>query len=221
MINKQPYQIAIVGMSGKGKTYSCRNMNPETCGFVNAECKPLPFLNNFKHYCTPNSWQNTYQKLIEYAKDEKITEVILDSFSAYIEDLLLYSREHYKNFEVWNFYNSEVSKLLFLIKNYPKDIIILAHYENIESDEGVIEKRIAVKGKEHNKTGIERAFTIVLFTDILKIDEKSHYIFNLQTDGKSSAKTPPMFITKEYEEARSENDTDKFLQHIRNVLNNK
>lgn len=218
---KQQYQIAIVGMSGKGKTYSFRNMNPETCGYINSECKPLPFPNNFKNYCTPSNWQNTYQKLIEYAKDEKITEVVLDSFSAYVEDLLLWSRDKYKGFEIWNFYNSEISKLMFVVRNYPKDIFIVAHYENIESEEGVVEKRIAVKGKEHKAVGIERDFTIVIFNDVAKVDNKLTYFFTLQTDGKNTAKTPPMFLYNEYETYRAENDSNKFLQHIRNTLNTK
>ena len=36
---KQIYQFAIVGMSGKGKTMSFRNMDPETTGFINIENK--------------------------------------------------------------------------------------------------------------------------------------------------------------------------------------
>jgi hypothetical protein len=218
---KQSYQIAIVGMSGKGKTYSFRNMNPETCGYINSECKPLPFPNTFLNYCTPSNWQNTYQKLIDYAKEEKITEVVLDSFSAYVEDLLLWSRDKYKNFDVWNFYNAEISKLLFVIRNYPKDIFIVSHYENIEDVNGVIEKRIAVKGREHKAVGIERDFTIVVFTDVIKVDNKRNYIFNLLTDGVTTAKTPPMFLIGEYESDITENDCNKFLQHIHNTLNKK
>ena len=42
------YKVLLVSQSGKGKTYSFRNMNPDTTGFVNVENKPLPFKNNFK-----------------------------------------------------------------------------------------------------------------------------------------------------------------------------
>ena len=90
---KQTYQFAIVGMSGKGKTMSFRNMSPDTTGFINAECKPLPFINKFKYYSTPKDWQETYQKLIEFAKNPDITEVVLDSFSAYVDSLLKTARE--------------------------------------------------------------------------------------------------------------------------------
>ena len=80
-----PYQIMIVGSPGRGKTYSFRNMNPETCGFINMEGKPLPFINKFKYYSAPNGWQDAYNKLIEFAKDPNITEVVFDSFSTYMD----------------------------------------------------------------------------------------------------------------------------------------
>lgn len=146
-MTKQVYQFAIVGMSGKGKTMCFRNMNPEITGFINAENKPLPFINKFKHYSTPKDWQETYQKLIEFAKNPEITVVVLDSFSAYVDSLLKTAREIKKGFDVWNFYNEEIGKLMYIIKRYPKDIFVSAHYEWVETEEGAIEKRIAVKGK--------------------------------------------------------------------------
>src|SRR6056297_2898765 len=169
MSNKTtPYQIAIVGPSGKGKTMAFRNMNPETTGFINMEGKPLPFLNKFKNYSVPNTWQECYQKLIEYAKDSSITEVVLDSFSAYVDSLLSVARSTKKNYEIWNMYNDEIGKLLYLITKYPKDILITGHSSNIETDAGVEERRIAVKGKEMNYAGVESKFTIVLIVDVMR-----------------------------------------------------
>lgn len=98
MNKRVPYQIAIVGQSGKGKTMSFRNMNPETCGFINMEGKPLPFINKFKHYSVPNTWQEAYNKLIEFMKDPLITEVVLDSFSAYVDSLLETARKAKKGY---------------------------------------------------------------------------------------------------------------------------
>ena len=143
-----PYQFMIVGSSGKGKTYSFRNMNTETCGFINMENKPLPFINKFKYYCAPNNWQDAYNKLIEYAKNPEITEVVLDSFSAYMESVLKTARESKKGFEIFNMYNEEIGKIMFIVKRYPKDIILTAHYEWIQSEEGAVEKRIKVKGRQ-------------------------------------------------------------------------
>jgi hypothetical protein len=205
-------------MSGKGKTMSLRNMNPEKCGFINAESKPLPFINKFKFYCTPNSWQETYQKLIEYGKNPDITEVVLDSFSAYLDSLLKTAREIKKGFDVWNYYNEEIGKLMFLIKKYPKDIIVTAHSANVETDEGVAERRIAVKGNEWNKTGVEKDFTIVTFAEVRMGSGKREYVLDLLSDGRTSAKTPPIFL-KEGVETMT-NDANELLQHIRTILSN-
>jgi hypothetical protein len=143
-----PYQIAIVGQPGKGKTMSFRNMNPETCGFINIEGKPLPFINNFVNYCVPKTWQEAYQKLIEYAKNDKITEVVFDSLSAYMEDVMFTARQTKKGYDVFNFSNETIAQTLRLLKQYPKDIFVTAHYELVDVDGGAYtEKRIKVKGE--------------------------------------------------------------------------
>jgi len=215
-----PYQIGLVGQSGKGKTMSFRNMNTETCGFINMEGKPLPFVNNFKHFSSPNTWQECYSKLIEFAKEPTITEVVLDSFSAYVDSLLETARKTKKGFDTWNMYNEEIGKLLYLITKYPKDIIVTGHSANVETESGVEERRIAVKGNEWNKAGIESKFTVVLFADVRRdpMTGKSNYILELNSDGKTSAKTPPMFV-EEGEEFIS-NDANAFLQRIRTKLSN-
>jgi hypothetical protein len=213
-----PYQIALVGMSGRGKTMAFRNMNPKACGFINMESKPLPFINNFEHYCTPSNWQEAYQKLIEYAKNDKITEVVLDSFSAYTDSLLKTARETKRGFDIWSYYNEEIGKLLYIIKKYPKDIITTAHYEWVEDEGGAVEKRIMVKAKEW-KGMVEKDFTIVNYADLKMVDGKRHYYIQLNSDGKSSAKTPPMFVEEDKNEI--DNDMNAFLQNLRNVLNNK
>lgn len=220
MTKRIPYQIAIVGQSGKGKTMCFRNMNPETCAFINMEGKPLPFENKFKHYFVPNNWQECYQKLIEYAKDDSITEVVLDSFSAYVDSLLKTARETKKGFDIWNMYNEEIGKLMYIVKKYNKDILITAHSANVETELGIEERRIAVKGNEWNKAGIEKDFTIVLFAEVLRdpMTNKAKYQLVFNSDGKTSAKTPPMFL--EEGEENTENDVSIFLDRIRAKLSN-
>ena len=217
-MSRTPYQTALVGMSGRGKTMAFRNMNPETTGFINAEAKPLPFENKFKHYCTPNTWQEIYQKLIEYAKNKEIEIVVLDSFSAYVESLLRNARETKKGFDIWNMYNEEIGKLMYIIKRYPKDIFVSAHYEWVETEEGAIEKRIATKGKEW-KGMIEKEFTVVHYADMKLVDGKRKYSIVLNSDGKSSAKTPPMFLEEGQEEI--ENDYIPFINRMNEKLNKK
>jgi hypothetical protein len=212
-----PYQFMIVGSPGRGKTYSFRNMNTKTCGFINMEGKPLPFINKFEHYYCPNNWQDAYTKLIEYAKDPSITEIVFDSFSAYMDSVLKTARETKKGFDVWNLYNEEIGKILYIFKKCPKDLFSTSHYEWIQNEEGAIEKRIKVKGKEWEGM-IEKEFTIVMYTDVRLKDEKREYYLKLNTDGKDSAKCPPIFLVDDQNVIP--NDSSLFLQHIRTTLNN-
>lgn len=216
-MNKMPtYQVALVGMPGKGKTMAFRNLNPEVTGFINAENKPLPFINKFKHYEAPNNWKETYQTLVKYAKDPTIEVVVLDSFSAYVDSLLKTARETKRGFDIWNYYNEEIGKLLFLIQKFPKHIIVSAHYEWVETEEGAVERRIMVKGKEW-KGMIESKFTIVHFADMRLDNNKREYSIVLNSDGKSSAKTPPMFLN-EGEDSIS-NDYQPFIDRMNKILN--
>jgi len=215
-MNKTPYQIALVGMSGRGKTMAFRNLNPESTGFINIEAKPLPFINKFKHYNAPNNWQECYQKLIEYAKDDSIKVVVLDSFSAYLDSLLKTARETKRGFDIWNYYNEEIGKLLFAIKKFPKHIIVSAHYEWVETEAGAVEKRIMVKGKEW-KGMVEKDFTIVHYADMKMEDKKRNYYITLNSDGSSSAKTPPMFIEEGHDAIP--NDYHVFIERMNDKLN--
>jgi hypothetical protein len=222
MANKQqPYQFALVGSPGKGKTMSFRNMNPSTTGFINAENKPLPFINNFTNYSAPNSWQECYQKLIEYAKDDSINVVVLDSLSAYLDSVLKTARDTKRGFDIWNFFNEEIGKLMYVIKNYPKYLIVTAHSEWVETENGAEEKRIMVPGGQW-KGKIEKDFTIVVYTDLLMSDEKRNYVLQLNSNGKTSAKTPPMFLSdpEDLGVEQIPNDFQLFIDRVDKVLNN-
>jgi hypothetical protein len=217
---KQPYQIALVGSPGKGKTMSFRNMDSVKTGFVNSENKPLPFINNFTNYSAPNTWQECYQKLIEYAKQDTIEVVVLDSLSAYLDSVLKTARDTKKGFDIWNFFNEEIGKLMYLIKNYPKHLVVSAHYEWVETENGAEEKRIQVPGGQW-KGKIEKDFTIVTYTDLLMVDEKRRYIIQLNSNGKTSAKTPPMFLSEPEDMGVEQmpNDLNEFIKRIDKVLN--
>lgn len=215
---REPYQIAIIGPSGRGKTSSFRNMNPETTGFINLENKPLPFKNKFRHYCKPSTWQEAYTKLIEYAKNPEIKVVVLESFSEYIDSLLKTARDIKKNYDVWNMYNEEIGKLMTnIVKKYPKDLFITGHVANVETETGVLERRMAVKGNEWNKIGVEKDFTIVMFADVKIIDNNTRdYILVLNSDGTTSAKTPQIFFEGK---TSIPNDCNIIIEELNKVLN--
>ena len=62
---------------------------------------------------------------------------------------------------------------------------------------------------------VEKEFTIVHFADMrLTAEKKREYFLTLNSDGKSSAKTPPMFLLDENEQ-ESPNDAKEFLDRLR------
>jgi len=186
------YKVLLVSLSGKGKTYSSRNLNPETTGFINMENKPLPFKNNFKHQKRCTTWKEAFDALIEYGRNPEIDVIFFDSLSAYFDSLVLHCRKNYKGFEVWNNYNEEIGKLVDIIKRVPKEMFVTAHYE-ILGIEGNQEKRVKVKGKELEGM-LEKDFTIVLYADS-KFDDngKPEYYLHLAQEN-TSAKCPPMIF---------------------------
>ena len=88
------------------------------------------------------------------------------------------------------------------------------HVANFEKENGISEQRISVKGSEHNKAGIEHNFTIVLFADVMTLDNKRSYIYHFHSDGITTAKTPPMFLNEGEERMENEDPQPKFLAYL-------
>lgn len=189
-MNRDYYKVLLCGAPGRGKTYTFKHLDPASTGFINVENKPLPFKNSFKHHARiTKNFNEVYTTLGEYAKNPEIKVIVLDSFSAFVDLLLIEARKTKKGFDVWNMYAEEIGKLLTYIKLIPKEVFVTAHYE-ILGIEGASEKRVKVKGKEFEGL-IEKEFTIVLFADN-KFDDnnKPRYFLNLAQEG-TSAKCPP------------------------------
>lgn len=183
------YKILLVSPSGKGKTFSFRNVDPNTFGFINVENKPLPFKNQFKYHTRPTSRVEAINTLVEYAKNPEITAIGFDSFSAFTDLVMAEARQTQKGYDIFNFYNDQIAKFFDLVKKIKKEVVLTAHYE-ILGMEGTMEKRVKVKGKEWEGV-VEKEFTIVLFGDS-KFQEngKPEYFFKT-VEENTSAKCPP------------------------------
>lgn len=183
------YKVLLVGSPGKGKTYSFRNMDPSTTGFINVEDKPLPFKNKFKYHNRPKTVAETKIALKQYADNKEITSICIDSLSAYMDMLLAECRATKKGFEIWMAYAEELGKFLNFIKSIQKEVFITAHYE-ILGIEGNQEKRVKTKGKEFEGL-IEKEFTVVLYADN-KFNDAGFPTYSLHTVQEgTSAKCPP------------------------------
>jgi len=143
------YKVLLIGESGGGKTYSFRNMNRDTTLFINIENKPLPFKGQFKNTVVPNTPQDVLTFLQKGSQDKSISHIVVDSFSAYVDLLLLQSRATKTGYEIWSYYNEQIGKFNDYVKKVQKEVFVTAHYE-ILTDEvgGMKKKRAKVKGRE-------------------------------------------------------------------------
>ena len=182
------YKILLVSQTGKGKTYSFRNMDPEKTGFINAENKPLPFKNNFKYCARPKAFGGCMKALEDYAANPEINCIVIDSLSAVMDMLIEEMRAQYRGFDVWGNYAIKLGEFLKKVKLAEKEIFLTAHYETLNIENST-EKRVKTKGKEYEGV-IEKEFTMVLYSDCKFQDEKPQYFFVTVGEG-ISAKVPP------------------------------
>lgn len=206
----EKFKVLLVGRSGQGKTYTSRTFNPDSIGYVNTENKPLPFKTKFKHHVRPKNFRESYDAIIDFAKNPDIEAIYIDSFSAYTDSVLLEARRTKKGFDTWSMYNEEIGKLLDLIKKAPKHVFVTAHYDVVENVDGNNEKSVKVKANEW-KGQVEKEFTVVLFADS-KADEKGkpQYWYNTYQEG-TTAKCPPEL----FNEYKIQNDGQFLLDKIK------
>lgn len=209
------YKILIVSQSGKGKTYSFRNMDENSTGFINAEIKPLPFTKNFKHHAKPKKFAGVMRALQDYAANPEIGCIVLDSVSAAFEILVKELRDNFTGWDVWNNYNKQIGELFDLIKRIEKEVFVTAHYE-ILNIEGEPEKRVKAKGKEWEGQ-IEKEFTMVLYSNIgYKNGVPEDYFFRLSEQGASAKCPPGIFGEGVY---KIPNDSNEVLKKVLEFAN--
>ena len=190
--------ILICGPSGSGKSYSIRGLDKSRTCILNIERKILPFCEALQFgSCFEHSTLESFEQGLDHAlKLDSYDTIVIESFSKYVEMLLTQSKIINKGYEIWNYYNEKISKLLDRIKdNRNKFVILLSIDERVEfiNPSGAIttSRRAKVAGKQWEGL-IEKEFTIVLFTDVKQDKGKdSEYRFLVNNDGTCSAKSPP------------------------------
>lgn len=181
-------KILYTSQSGKGKTFSFRNMDENTTGFLNGELKPLPFRKNFKYHGKPKTVTGVIKCLQDFSENPEIECIIIDSLTSVFELFEKELSKNYSGYDLWAVYNKKVAELLDLIKFAQKEVFVTSHYEilNIEKSP---EKRVKVLGKRWEGV-IEKEFAIVMYADCKFNNDKPEYFFRLSGEGLS-AKCPP------------------------------
>lgn len=216
------YKVLLIGASGKGKTYSFKNLAQagNKTLFINVENKPLPFKGKFAHEVVPTTPLECRNFIQKGSISTNFDIILFDSFSAYADLLLADSRKAKKGYDIWNYYNENIGNLNEVIKNTQKEVFVTAHYE-IVGDEitGVRERRAKVKGKEWEGQ-IEKDYTIVLYAEAIPIiGSKPKRVFTLVTDGTNSAKTPPEIFGEDI--LQIENDSKLVFDKIKEFRSEK
>jgi len=208
------YKVLVIGGSGRGKTFSFRNMSREHTGYINIENKPLPFKGSFKYEVVPTSPADTLNWIVKANNNADIDCMVVDSFSAYVDMLMLEARATKTNWDIMNHYNENIGKFNDYIKKATKEVFVVAHYEVLMDEAGGKERRAKVKGKEWEGF-VEKDYTIVLYTEA-KVEfgeERAKHFFTLYNDGTTSAKTPPGIFEESL--TKIDNDSNLVLQKIR------
>lgn len=204
------YKMLLVSQTGKGKTYSFRNMDRARTGFINAENKPLPFDGGpFKYHAKPKKFAGVMKAIIDYGNNPEIDVIVLDSLSEVFDLLVNEMRANFSGYDIWSNYNKQIGELLTLIKGIEKEMFITCHYE-ILNMEGEAEKRVKVKGKEWEGL-VEKAFTVVLYAQEKWTNEKPDYFFKLAGEGMSTKCPPAIFGEGVY---KIPNDSQVVLEKV-------
>lgn len=209
------YKVLLIGASGRGKTYSFRNMDREKTAFINVENKPLPFKGGFKNTAVPTKSGDVLQFLAQLQNRNDIDCILVDSFSAYTDMLMLEARATKVGWDVMNHYNENIGKFNDAVKKANKEVFVTAHWEVIVDESGGNkERRAKIKGKEFEGM-VEKDYTITLFSEA-KVEfgeEKPKYFFQIYSDGKTSAKCPPDIFGPDT--ITIDNDSNLVLEKIR------
>jgi len=199
--------ISIVGPSGSGKSTSLRNLDPTKTLFLDLELKGFPFRNaskfNIKSCDTLAKFDEAWKLALA---DPTLVDgtVVVESFTKHNELTLAMSAMVSGGDGFKTYAQLERMTGLFLnrLKNDRFTVIVTAIDEivkipNVDGTESAV-RRIATKGRSWEGK-IEKEFLMVLFTQTVKNAAGNiDYMFQTNTDGVTSAKTPMDMFKEKY-----------------------
>lgn len=183
-----------MGESGSGKTTSCRNLDPATTYYIDADRKGLSWRGWKKQYNTQNKNYlccddpHTIKAYLSAISEKcpKIRTVIIDTIgSMMVADEMRRSKE--KGYDKW----LDLATCVWDIVDsaYPMrddlTVIFMAHTQTERDDSGFIFTRIKTSGKKLDKIVLESKFTTVLYAKCIN----GEYVFETHSNN-STAKSP-------------------------------
>ena len=177
--------VLILGESGSGKSYSLKNLDPNTVGVFNVSNKPLPFKNgkNFRQY---KGAAASYGNIYKAFSNPTLKRYVIDdaNYLMTFEEFGRSKETGYAKFtEMATHFYSMVQAAIAM----PYDVItyFMMHVES--GEDGKI--RAKTTGKMiSDKLVLEGLFSIVLLTQVDGSDRRHYFV--TQTDGYTTAKSP-------------------------------
>ena len=188
--------ILIVGESGAGKSYSCRNMDPSTTLLVSVEGKRYPFsMNGWEKMDskTPSGSLYCPQKKTAYAVVKKAVaaaiecgkKIIVIDDSQFLMSNEFFHRAYEKGYDKFTAMGCNFHDLIEWARTLPDDVTVyFLHHNEFENER----MKVKTVGKMlDSQTNIPGKFTICLLAS--KIEDE--YKFSASVDGQALIKAPP------------------------------
>lgn len=172
--------VLIIGESGSGKTYSIRNLDPNTTGILSVEKGRLPFKGDFK--VMKNA---TYGDITKALKRANMATYVIDD-SQYLmvnEEFDRFNEMGYQKYAemALNFRN-----LVHMInKELPDNIIVYFLHHTQETVTGKVKAKTIGKMID-DKLTLEGCFDIVLMARLMG----DQYVFQTKGEQESTVKSP-------------------------------
>jgi hypothetical protein len=173
--------VLVIGKSSSGKTYSIKNLPPETVGIFSVEKGRLPFKGDFKV-----KKRATYKDISIIFKEPKLKRYVVDD-SQYLLVNELFDRAKEVGYGKYTDMAVNFRNLVHAV-NYqlPDDVIVyFLHHTETDPNTGEVKAKTVGKMIDQYLT-LEGCFDIVLLAET---DSEGHH-FVTQSDGTSTAKSP-------------------------------
>lgn len=173
--------VLVIGKSSSGKTYSIKNLPPETVGIFSVEKGRLPFKGDFKV-----KKRATYKDISGIFKDPKLKRYVIDD-SQYLLVNELFDRAKEVGYQKYTDMAVSFRNLIHSV-NYalPDDVIVyFLHHTETDPNTGEVKAKTVGKMIDQYLT-LEGCFDIVLLAET---DSEGHH-FVTQSDGTTTAKSP-------------------------------
>ena len=186
--------ICIMGESGRGKTTSCRNLNPTTTYYIDADRKGLSWKGWRKQYNTENKNYlcvddpktiNGYMTAIS-EKCPKIKTIVIDTINNIMNGDEQHRRKE-KGYDKWADLAANIWDMVdmaYLLRD-DLSIIFIAHTQTERDESGFEFTHIKTNGKKLEKIVLESKLTTVLLAKC----HNGEYVFETHSNN-STAKSP-------------------------------